>query len=569
MPIMKTNTGTGGTDNTPPTAQRQSQQHQNKSIIQECLNNAQYIYETKGDVASAFEMLQKMSSSSSTLVEERDMPLPSPSMLSVDMNHNLALMAYLSCTSAPNNDTNTNEENKLPHYSEDKFQNQLEEMYAKENETLLEGNDDEGQGGTSIENHCLQADDDSQLLSSTSMRKLVLGHNLALNYAITNRLDEGVSVLLPLFRAFRKDESKNSINTNFELDDVMSNISFLLLDCIFASCYKVDLFNEILTFIDSLVLKAVADNRGEAFCSSLKFRQHCYKSKGLFLQCKFEQATIREVNIRVAKKELKNAMEIYHHKLAKDLGNSVERSRGESVTLDEGGSVQESVTPSLGSISNDPMQYAGSAHLIQHSDSGISNGADNHDQFRMKRRHRQNQCALYLKANLEHLKSNTKKSLKLCSEAQHCGVRQRETSLIQERQNVYEESKRSLDNQAAYHYNNLAIIHQAAGKFHLAMHYYSMSIAHVENIEKHGLLMFVENDGIVNPIPSPQILFNASICGQQIENYSTAHECMKRCIAASPHSFACDPFCWLHMGESCINSHVKLKRKSRSVANTW
>ncbi len=204
--------------------------------------------------------------------------------------------------------------------------------------------------------------------------------------------------------------------------------------------------------------------------SFLKFRLHCYKSKCFFLQSKYDEMTVREANTRVAKKEQKSAMEINHHKLAKNVwtltngknsvgvgtahsghgnGNSggLLGEGGESTLVNEGASIQEFFTLSIGSMSHDPLQY-------NHNPNNGSNPNNNtgtvvsstqnqlvgdgpasrttttvmeyRTQFQTKRLHRQNQSALYLKANLEHLKGSTKKSLKLCSEAQNCGVRQRD-----------------------------------------------------------------------------------------------------------------------------------------------
>jgi len=239
----------------------------------------------------------------------------------------------------------------------------------------------------------------------------------------------------------------------------------------------------------------------------------------------------------------------------------------DSICVDEGASVQGSVALSIGSMSNDPLQDVPTtaSSSVQISDGTSGNSPQNRTPFEIKRLYRQNQCALYLKANLEQLKGNTKKSLKLCSEAQRCGVRQRNNAFDQK---YIEDLQLSSDIQSAYHFNNLAIIHQAAGKLHLAMHYYSRSLGHVERAEKQVNSMIVEKDGVASPVPLSQILFNASLCAQRLSNFSLAHECMKRCVEHSPSSFGKDPFCWLHMGESCINSHITMKRKNCRINGT-
>ncbi len=515
-------------------------------------NNAQYVYETLGDAASALEVLNKRAAATSS---------------GVDNSHNIALLTYLlSLASNTESEGISNHGDGDNNSDNETFQNKLLELFTKE-ETGEENSNGQDNGGEKRRKggQCEGGD--------PSIQKLVLGHNLALNYLITNKPEEGVFILLPLFKSFsvkteghKHDEHRDT----FEAGDIKCKVAFLLLDCILAS-YKVESVNPILKWIESFISWAVAnnnsnDNTDESIVSSLKFRLHCYKSRGLFLQSKYDKKqSVSEANTRVAKKELKSAMEIYHHKLATKQGTY--HRRGSCVGGDEGASVQESVALSIGSMSNDALQDAPATTTtsVQSADGTGENSPQDRTLFQTKRLYRQNQCALYLKANLEHLKGNTKKSLKLCSEAQHCGVRQRNNTLDQK---YIEDLQLSSDVQSAYHFNNLAIIHQAAGKLHLAMHYYSRSLGHVERAEKQVTSMIVEKDGVVSPVPLSQILFNASLCAQQLSNFPLAHECMRRCVEHSPSSFGKDPFCWLHMGESCINSHVTLKRKSRRINGT-
>ena len=631
---------------------------------------------------------------------------------SMDRNHNLALFSYLSSLGTIQNCNTTNEPNESANATTTTtttttdspytcnndqdpntlFQIQLETMYTKELEKEHDRKEEEEKKqNTKISNttnHDTEKDRNpnpsstcNQSYDQSILRRMILGHNLGLNYLITNKPDRGVDILLPIFESFqimvqssetrteggfddghenKNDKSTNSnIDQNFKLGDVKCKIAFLLLDCILAT-NQVSLFKPVLQWIEKYITWSIKNNnnsinsinsittntskRGRenddpSTITSLKFRLHCYKSKCLFLQSKYDEMTVREANTRVAKKELKSAMEIYHHKLAKNVWTQTNSKNsvgggtalsggggggtalsgggglgegGESTLVDEGASIQESIALSIGSMSHDPLQDNHNPNNTIHSSSSnpnnnagtVASSTQNHlvgggpasrttttvteyrTQFQTKRLHRQNQSALYLKANLEHLKGNTKKSLKLCSEAQNCGVRQRDstatapfhhtTSSSQQSQiggdggngsrekfKSNEESQWSSDVQYAHHFNNLAIIHQVAGKLHLAMHYYSISLGHIEKIEQNVNPMIVEGDGIASPIPLSQILFNASICAQQLSNFSTAHECMKRCVASSPNTFGKDPFCWFHMGESCINSHVTMKRKNR------
>lgn len=530
--------GDGGTTAADDTTKKEEQKYSPHDIP--TLNNkAQYAYEVRGDASSALEILENVPLDYTATASE-------DTTFAFDLDHNLSLFKFLigpdgnSVNSMDNQ--NDNQKDESSHMF---FENKLIELYSN-----------------SIND--FDVNDESSRIKI--MQKFVLGHNLALKYLITNRPEEGVSVLLPLFRSIFADENKyynkhDDGEEAIEFDDMKCKIAFLLLDCILDSC-QVETINEVLQWIQAFILEVVKKKRDESICSSLKFRLHCYKSRALFLKSKYEQTTACEKNIRVAKKELKSAMEIYHHKLVKQDGANLRvkggGGGGESTVADEGASV----APSIGSLSNDPLQDANNANSGYSILAANENGIESQSQFHSKILHRQNQCALYLKANLEHVKQNTKKSLKLCTEAQHCGVRQRDSSPKTRNEIV---DQWSSDIQSAYHFNNLAIIHQVAGKLHLAMYYYSRSLSHIENIETQGYTSVVEEDGIASPIPISQILFNASVCAQQLANYSVAHECMKRCVTASPVLFGIDPFCWLHMGESCVNSHVSLKRKSRRV----
>jgi len=512
------------------------------------ISDAQYIYEVRGDAASALDVLENSKASPSASAKDSSSSSENHRNQEFEFGHNEALLTY--CLS----DSHANAHDASKHAT---FVKQLEEMFANHNKTGQQQNDHNEKG----------ADDghDQSTSKYISMQQLVLGHNLALYYLITNYAEQGVSTLYTLFQGF--DESVDGD----ELGDIKCKVAFLLLDCILASG-KMDIIDDVtvLQWIEKYV-SLPSTKRNESIYPLVKFRLHCYKSRSLFFRNKFENAKERDANTRVAKKEMKSAMELYHHKLAKREGASTigTLNRGASAAVDEGASVQESVAPSIGSMSQDPLQDTLSTAQMGE---GINGSEVCQLPFEMKSLRKQNQTALYLKANLEYLKGNTKKSLKLCSEAQRYGERQRDNTFEFSNVNKDETQLRNgdllslTDAQSAYHYNNLAIIHQAAGKFHLAMHYYAKSLGYIERIEKVikvGNVVTVEKDGTACSVPSSKILFNSSLCAQQTSNFSAAQECMRRCVASSPTTFGEDPFCWLHMAESCIGSYTELKSKSR------
>jgi tetratricopeptide (TPR) repeat protein len=180
---------------------------------------------------------------------------------------------------------------------------------------------------------------------------------------------------------------------------------------------------------------------------------------------------------------------------------------------------------------------------------GIVNGHDiditddNRSPFERKTSDTQYQHALYLKAKLEYLKGNTKKSLKLCSEAQNTVDRNpgKEMSSIHH----------------AMFNNNVAVVHQTSGQFFLAMHYFAHALEHIENALNESEcikenIVNVSHDGTINQISVKQVLYNAAICAQECGNYVTSSECMSRYLDMAHDYMVRDPFPWLHLAESCI-----------------
>lgn len=352
---------------------------------------------------------------------------------------------------------------------------------------------------------------------------LVLSHNLALSYLVRNQPEEGIKLLLPVFGAF-------SGNDDEQLDDMKIKVSFLLIDCVI-SFSPVAQIDEILEWLEKIIAKRSGEDVDSAM--EIKFRFHCYKSRFLFLKSSFSIDKGLETYTRSARKELKNAMEIYHNELSgKTFGKDKQSAE----------SVQDSATDTFNSTLNDhnreviAIAHNGGMNEESYSDSCAQMvGIRSTDSL--------NQHALYLKANLEHLKGNTKKALKLCSEAEITIGKQIEDINFDDRYSFM---------QAALHNNNIAAVHQAAGNLFLAMHYYSHAIIYMEKMENLGRGIMFESDGSIKQIPLDRILFNAAVCAHKVENFISAHECMCRCIELSPHVFAKNPLSWLLLGEICI-----------------
>ena len=86
---------------------------------------------------------------------------------------------------------------------------------------------------------------------------------------------------------------------------------------------------------------------------------------------------------------------------------------------------------------------------------------------------RMNQCALLLKANLELLKSNPRKAMKLCTEARAVVERMREGK--GEESNEDEDVYQRVVDESQY-FNNMACLHFNAGKFNSALFYFRKAL---------------------------------------------------------------------------------------------
>jgi len=372
-----------------------------------------------------------------------------------------------------------------------------------------------------VENAKKKASDEAGKIDYKSSQRLhyseislILRYNIALSYLCSGNSFESQRLLMPVYNFMMHQSETEETNEEEEtfrnpaevLSTLYCDIAFLLLECVIhdnsGSCSLAS--NSASKTLSDSLFKWIADylkkhekeiyaNEPDALSATalheLKFRNHLYKSKILFIRGNTAETQ------RLSKKEMKSAMEILQHKLRQP----------------------DSATGEEAPVLND-----------------MSAATD-------KKYH---QIALYLKANSEHLKGNTKKALKLCAEATSAGEDQLDTRSSDDLENLLE---------AAMHHNNLAIIHQSAGKVHIALHYYVRALSLIERLESfHSRLPTVNINGFASPIPLAEILYNASLCAAQAEKWENSYECMVKCINASPQVFASRSRCWLRVAEACI-----------------
>ena len=351
----------------------------------------------------------------------------------------------------------------------------------------------------------------------------------------------------------------------------------------------------------------------------VKFKLHLYKSR-LLLQGsggssgKQQQSKDGEARAKLARKELKNAMDIYQNKLSISIedGSELKSGNGGSNFNSKGkrgggvGSKQRmekgsnnhqqdtsettSISGSLVTSASDVLWNEGKGGVVARATfEGMPNNklpqqpvtaaaASSATPAPVKVKkdspglHVRHESVLYMKANLEYMRGNTTKSLKLCAEARTAGKRSRaklnapkengnaskdvvaavdgnktETNVMEE--DV--ETQMANDYDEAIYYNNLAMVHQSAGKIHVALHYYSYAISYMENVQIPNDNYFW-SDGLPRPNVTADILNNASLCAFQAHDFKRAYECMAHCVTLSPSIFGKRARCWLRMAQSLI-----------------
>ena len=300
----------------------------------------------------------------------------------------------------------------------------------------------------------------------------------------------------PLLKVLRPLVSNNEV-LHEELLNISTQMAFLLLDCILAiseGCHGG------LTKLDDVCTSDALVNWLEAqdldSDAQLKFSLQIYKSRIDFAQRNPAYGKHVETKIRGVKKELKQAMELFNHKL---------RTTGETVSI---GSYSDRGDDSVLQVKmekvNQPAVEVGTQEALLQA---------------------HYQSALNLKAQLEQLKGNTKKSLLLCAEA---------------RASHNDPSYESIDA------NNNAIVYATSRKRHLALH----TTAKALRAPRGGMF---RTDGTARCDTTWAILANTSLCALQARRYDVAYECMATCVVNSTTYFE-RPRCWLRMAEACIGT---------------
>lgn len=295
----------------------------------------------------------------------------------------------------------------------------------------------------------------------------------------------------------------------------------------------------------------------------LKFLLSLYNSRVAFFELSTNDSSSRDKHMRSARKELKQAMEIFQQKLRPSSSQSASTGGfigvgGNNNTTDassvmSASSYSEEVAAATSAFNNaksdsnsvtkqenNPTVRSASASstpIPQPTSGGVFNNT-NRNLSRILQG--QNQAALNLKANAEQLKGNVKKSFILCGEAQ-----------VLNNSSVGAANPDNTEYYDAIHQNNLAIIYETNGKSHLALHSLSKAIrsANRHCVSSNGARF--ESDGTVCPDVTLPILSNAAFCALKSRNYAAAYECYAVGLASS-NAWKKRPRTWLRLSEACI-----------------
>jgi len=333
----------------------------------------------------------------------------------------------------------------------------------------------------------------------------ILSYNRALLLHASGRTDKSLSICGPKIAPLVREKSKPSL----ELVAVSSQMAFLYLDCMLETTAGRTSITEQDSEED--MPSMIATIKWLEFLGSsdphITFLLALFKSR-VDLNQRDEEGKHVDANIRLARKELKTAMEVYQQKLRPPCGG-------------ETSSVVSSANSEENSLPTQEQQPPPPSSLVLQ---------------------KYNQSALSLKANLEQLKGNAKKSLILCGEAQAAA----------KKDEMYD----------GIHYNNLALIYVTNDRPHLGLHTFSKAM---KGIMQGGAPFHTDGNARFNA--SLAVLHNASVCALQARRFLSSYECMAACVVGSS-IFHERPRCWIRMAEACIGLHVRNMKEAKVTSQT-
>jgi hypothetical protein len=442
----------------------------------------------------------------------------------------------------------------------------------------------------------------TRFIESVMLDEYYFAYNTALmHYGLSNLplcLQICAQKLIPLLQSYVSTKS----TTEMDYDMVICHVAFLFLECVLA--FGVGRNNGLNDLIVTK-LKDYLDSNGISFCPTIeiiiewldelvklecmepqiKFLIPLYKSR--ISLAEFDPITKLRIenSTRAARKDMKTAMEIFHNKLRPSyVTNHNNTNETDSVASSTNSFDEFSTNQSqqkLHSVENEPSPPTTSTLATLPSGTPIQ---------------KLNQHALSVKAHLEQLKGNTKKSLILCSEALTAttgGYTMSSDTPIDDTSSSSVTSTCSWYD--AIHANNLAVIYATNGRKHLALHAMAKALRanarhdtfnpdsssfnddtddrhDNDHLAKLNFSNLFFDDGTVRHDVTLSLLYNAAMCGLRARNFISAYECMVTCMIVQPRTKNSSIFnhrtrCFLHLSEACIGIHSQILDK-HSTADT-
>lgn len=347
----------------------------------------------------------------------------------------------------------------------------------------------------SLEDQCTVSEHPWVSLRKLRRNSLICAYNRALVHFALKDLSRCTTVLLEKIRDLieAKPPAASSQNqqasSSSSADDLVAcRMGLLLLECIL--CKTVGRHSGLDQAAAELNAPKVPDI--VAWLESLqkdkdvqlKFLFPVFKSRVAVAQ--LEDSKHVDSQIRAARKDIKTAMEVFQHKLRPEATESVAAASGESDDT-----IRDAASPPSTTI------------VVQ----------------------KLNQAALSLKAHLEQLKGNTKKSLILCTEAS--------TPMV---------------HQEYLHSNNLAVVYETNARRQLALY----SLAKSLRASEHDLFAA---DGTAQYDHRLSVLHNVALIALRARRYESAYECFVACLTGPNSVFRHRTTTWLRLAEACIGIH--------------
>mmetsp|Transcript_37089 Transcript_37089/g.85688 ORF Transcript_37089/g.85688 Transcript_37089/m.85688 type:complete len:795 (-) Transcript_37089:454-2838(-) len=229
-----------------------------------------------------------------------------------------------------------------------------------------------------------------------------------------------------------------------------------------------------------------------------EFRLHLYRAKLLLLQ----------QQLKLSKKEIKSALEIYQRDLRPDAATN-----------------------------------------------GFEAGLDDDSRTGMR-----NMTALYLKANFEYLRQNYRKALKLLAS---CHSADDGAAAAAAAGGAQTPQRPAVGPLGSMYYNNIACAHHKMRRYHVALHYFQKALTLADQASQSAEHRGLESDGRLLTGFECEIRYNLALqlllTGRPLEAFGRFEE--------AAQLFYSRPQLWLRMAECCIQHHSRLQKEGSGAGS--